>query len=157
MDFDPISGLLFAVLNDAVGGGGLPKFLATIDTNTGTVTIIHSTVESFDAIACAFPSTVAIPTLPQWGMILLVLSLLAMATWHLAGQLALSGVGTGGTTIVPPQQRWLSSVLLGQVAATRGLVLYGLLVGPLVPHDGIGALLAGLLVGVMIEGYRRGR
>jgi hypothetical protein len=84
MDFDPISGLLFAVLNDAVGGGGLPKFLATIDTNTGTVTIIHSTVESFDAIACAFPSTVAIPTLPQWGMILLVLSLLATRYGYVA-------------------------------------------------------------------------
>ena len=56
-----------------------------------------------------------------------------------------------------PEQRWLSSLLLGQVAATLGLVLYGLLVGPLVPHDGIGALLSGLLVGVMIEGYRRGR
>ena len=90
-------------------------------------------------------------------MILLVLSLLAMATWQLAGQLALSGAGTGGTTIMLSGQRWLSSLLLGQVTATLGLVLYGLLVGPLVPHDGIGALLAGLLIGVMIEGYRRGR
>jgi hypothetical protein len=31
--------------------------------------------------------------------------------------------------------------------ATAGLLLYAVLVGPLLPHDGLGALLSGLLIG----------
>ncbi len=56
-----------------------------------------------------------------------------------------------------PRHQWLTSLLVGQGMATLGLVLYALLIGPLVPHDGIGALLAGLLIGVMVECYHRGR
>ena len=55
----------------------------------------------------------------------------------------------------PLQQTWLSSVLAGQVIATVGLLLYAALVGPLVPHDGIGGFISGMLIGAIIEGYRR--
>ena len=92
-----------------------------------------------------------IPTLPQWGMILLTLSLLAIATWQLAAVPAMatgvSGMGSHGS--------WLTSMLLGQVTATVGLGFYAVLVGPRVAHDGIGAFLAGVLLAVIIEGYRR--
>ena len=96
-----------------------------------------------------------IPTLPQWGMILLTLSSLTLATWQLAGQ----RVVVGATEAAPPaaESQWLRSLLLGQGLATLSLVLYAVLVGPLVPHDGLGAFLAGLLLGVMVEGYRRSR
>ncbi len=59
--------------------------------------------------------------------------------------------------ILSTGSQWLTSLLVGQGIATLGLVLYALFVGPLVPHDGIGTLLAGFLIGVMGEGYRRGR
>ena len=49
------------------------------------------------------------------------------------------------------RQRWLSSRLLGQGMATCRLLVYGALVGTLVAHDGVGALLSGLLIGVMME------
>ena len=102
------------------------------------------------------PGPIGIPTLPQWGLILLSLSFLMMATWQLAGRPALVRVGTtGGGTILPNEQHWLTSLLLGQAIATLSLVLYALLVGPLVPHDGVGAFLAGLLIGTMVESYRR--
>ena len=48
-------------------------------------------------------------------------------------------------------------MLLGQVAATIGLGFYAVLVGPLVAHDEIGTFLAGLLLAVIIEAYRRTR
>jgi hypothetical protein len=48
-------------------------------------------------------------------------------------------------------------MLLGQVTATVGLGFYAVLVGPLVAHDGIGAFVAGILLAVSIEGYRRTR
>ncbi len=81
-----------------------------------------------------------------------------MATWQLAGRPVLVGVGTTGVgTILPNDHHWLTSLLLGQGIATLGLLLYALLVGPLVPHDGVGAFLSGVLIGVMVECYRRSR
>ena len=47
--------------------------------------------------------------------------------------------------------------MLGQVTTTVGLGFYALLGGPLVAHDGIGAFLAGVLLTVINEGYRRAR
>ncbi|MGE0681044.1 MAG: SdiA-regulated domain-containing protein [Candidatus Binatia bacterium] len=99
-----------------------------------------------------------IPTLPQWGMILLTLSLLTIATWQLAGRPVLVGVGRSGqAAVLPERRRWLSALLWGQGVATLGLLVSITVVGPLVPHDGVGALLSGVLIGVMIECYRRGR
>ena len=101
-------------------------------------------------------NAVAIPTLPQWGMILLTLSLMTMATWQLAGRPIAVGSGPRSMGMPPPgHQQWLTSLLLGQGIATLGLGVYALLVGPLVPHDGVGAFLSGLLISVMVECYRR--
>ena len=47
--------------------------------------------------------------------------------------------------------------VLAQVTATVGLGFYAFFVGPLVAHDGIGAFVAGMLLAVSIEGYRRTR
>lgn len=104
-------------------------------------------------------SDVPIPTLPQWGMILLTLSLLTIATWQLAGQPILVGAGRNGqvAAVALERRRWLSALLWGQGAATLGLLFYAVVFGPLVPHDGVGAFLSGVLIGVMIECYRRGR
>ena len=91
-------------------------------------------------------------------MILLTLALLTTATWQLAGRPVMLGVGARGTVVIQPtRRRWLTSLLLGQCIATLGLGLYALLQGPLVPHDGVGAFLSGLLIGVMVECYRRSR
>ena len=62
--------------------------------------------------------------------------------------------GVSGTVMMSGGS-WLTSMLLGQVTATVGLGFYAVLVGPLVAHDGIGAFLAGVLLAVSIEGYRR--
>jgi hypothetical protein len=101
---------------------------------------------------------VGIPTIPEWGMILLTLALLTTATWQLAGRPVMFEAGARGTVAIrPTRRRWLTSLLLGQCIATLGLGLYALLQGPLVPHDGVGAFLSGLLIGVMVECYRRSR
>lgn len=101
---------------------------------------------------------VGIPTLPQWGLLLFTLSLLTIATWQLAGRPVLVGAGRSGQSAVSSdRRRWLSALLWGQGVATMGLLIYAAVVGPLVPYDGIGALLSGVLIGVMIECYRRGR
>ena len=62
-----------------------------------------------------------------------------------------------GAALPAAESQWPSSLLFGQGITTLGLVSYAVLVGPLVPHDGLGAFLAGLLLGVMVEGYRRSR
>ncbi len=101
---------------------------------------------------------IPIPTLPQWGMILLTLSLLTLATWQLAARPVVIETGASRALAgLPIRSQWFTSLLLGQGLATVGLVLYAVLVGPLVPHDGLGGFLAGLLLGVLVEGYHRGR
>ena len=68
------------------------------------------------------------------------------------------GGGVNGTgALLSTQRQRLMSLLVGQGVATLGLGLYALLIGPLVPHDGVGEFLSGLLNGVMEEGYRRTR
>lgn len=105
-----------------------------------------------------FGAATPIPTLSQWGMILLSLSLLTIATWQLAGRPVLFAAGTSGpVALYPPRRQWLTSLLLGQGIATLGLVMYAVVVGPLVPHDGLGAFLAGVLLGVMVKCYRHSR
>lgn len=60
MDFHPTSGILFATVKDKPGvdredgvgdGPGTPKYLVTINTETGVVTIIGRTETDLDAIA----------------------------------------------------------------------------------------------------------
>ena len=60
-------------------------------------------------------------------------------------------------TVMVSHGYYLTSMLVGQVAATVGLGFYGALVSPLVAHDGIGTFLTGVLLAVFIEGYRRAR
>ena len=63
--------------------------------------------------------------------------------------------GTAEAVVSAMESQWLSSPFLGRCSATLGLVLYAVLVGPLVPLDGVGAFLSGLLLAVMLDGYRR--
>jgi len=58
---------------------------------------------------------------------------------------------------IPTLPQWLTSLLLGQCLVSLGLLVYALLIGPLVPHDGVGGFLARMLTGVTLEGYRRSR
>lgn len=91
-------------------------------------------------------------------LIMLTLSLLTIALWQLAGQRVVPSVtGTAEAVLPAMEGQWLSSLLLGQGLAILGLVLYAVLVGPLVPLDVVGAFQSGLLLGVMLEGYRRSR
>ena len=100
-----------------------------------------------------------IPALSHWGMILLTLSLLLLASWQLAGQPARLATGQAklGLRSPPDRRRLLRSLLIGQGLAAVGLLLYGVLVAPPAPHDGVGAFLAGILIGMIIEFCRRGR
>lgn len=126
-------------------------------TNTVIATIADIDLPFFTAriFGTRLYDVALIPTLPEWGMILLTLSLLAIATWQLAGVQAVTTGASGTVTLA--RGTWITSALLGQGTATVGLGLYAVLVGPLVAHDGVGAFLAGLLIAVIIEGYRRAR
>jgi len=92
-------------------------------------------------------------------MILLALSLLTLATWQLAGRPALLGVAptAAGALLLIPSGHLVRSVLVGQLVAGMGLGLYGRGIEPLAARDVLGAALAGLLLGAIIEGSRRGQ
>ena len=109
-------------------------------------------------IFLVFRSSAPVPTLSEWGMILLALSLLTLGTWQLTGRPALLGVAptAAGALLLIPSRPLLRSVLVGQMVAGMGLVLYGRGIAPVAAHDVLGAVLAGMLLGVMIECYRRG-
>lgn len=71
MDFHPISGVLFATVKDKSEGGeegrdgpGAPKYLTTIDTETGVVTIVGPTINDLDAIAFSSDMPVGGEVLP---------------------------------------------------------------------------------------------
>ena len=101
---------------------------------------------------------VAIPTLPQWGLLLFTLGLLTLATWQLTGRPGIeTAVPSGvGLMLISPRPL-LRSLLLGQGGAWAGLLLYAVLVAPLVPHDVTGGLLAGLLLGCLVHFSRSSR
>ena len=62
-----------------------------------------------------------VPTLSEWGMILLVLLLLTLGTWELAGRPALVGVTTvEGVAVRIPSRRALYSALVEQGMAGLG-------------------------------------
>jgi YVTN family beta-propeller protein len=99
-----------------------------------------------------------VPTLSQWGMVLLALSLLTLATWQLAGRPTLLRAATSsGLVMWAPSTNLIRSVFVGQVVAGLGLVLYGRLIEALAAHDVIGAVLSGVIIGVLLECYRQGR
>jgi hypothetical protein len=55
-------------------------------------------------------------------------------------------------------ERVVPSLTIYEVlVAGMGLVLYGRLIEPVAAHDVLGAALAGMLLGAMIECYRRGQ
>ena len=80
MDFQPGTGILFASVRGGFFGGS--SFLATINTTTGVVTNIGQSVDGLDAIAFQplTPTSTTIPTLSQWGMIIMsgLLGLIAL-------------------------------------------------------------------------------
>jgi hypothetical protein len=170
------TGASFLTTSPASDLTGLPVFVfASFDgplTNAGarglTILVIELSCADATCIDPEQPSRVSqgvitthpepIPTLSEWGTVLLVLSLLALGTWQLAGRPALLHVATAGG-LVPraPSHRLLDFVLVGQIVAGVGLGLYGWLIKPLAPQDLIGAILAGAVLGVLLECYRRGR
>ena len=147
----------------SVAGGTSCTISVDVTSNTAGMHVNTSSLLTFNMSGMAGPATdtltvnaMGIPTVPQWGVLLLTLSLLAMATWQLAGRpIAVIGGSSDTLSSLPTHSQWLTSILIGQVIATLGLGVYALLIGPLVPHDGVGAFLAGLLIGVMVECYRR--
>ena len=80
-------------------------------------------------------SSTPVPTLSEWGMILLALSLLTLGTWQVTGRPALLGVvpTAGGALLFIPAQPLLRSVLVGELVAGIGLMLYGRLIAPVAP------------------------
>ena len=92
MDFHPESGVLFATVKDKPEGGeegrdgsGVQKYLTTIDTETGVVTIIGQTVTDLDAIA--FSSGI-----PVGGEVLPVNKAGILAPWMIPGILITLGI-----------------------------------------------------------------
>jgi hypothetical protein len=77
MDADPVSGVIYGVVNDGAGGGG-PNSLATLDPAGPTATILGVSQNGLDAIAFApVPDVPAIevPTLGSVGLLGLMLAL----------------------------------------------------------------------------------
>jgi hypothetical protein len=153
------------IITETVPTGWQLTALSCVSNGTGTSagTAVPNaqatiTLAATGSVTCTFTDTQSptpIPTLPQCGLLLLTLSLLTLATWQLVGQPAGIGrAGTGAAVLVSASPDWLSSLLLGQGVAIIGLLLSALF-SPLVPHDGVGTLVAGLLLGVMIEAYHR--
>lgn len=129
-------------------------------------TIMNSLVSSIDdlqaddiaGVQAIYSTLRLIPSLPEWGLMLLTLSLLTVASWQLLGPpVRVSGGMTMGTLLHLAPLLLMSSVLLGQGISVLGLVLYWALVGPLSPHDGLGAIVSGLLIATMILLYRSER
>ena len=158
------------VVNDpsslAITPDGTTVYVANFDANS--VSVISTTTNAVTATITGINgpffsarllgprlASVGIPTLPEWGILLLTLSLLATANWQLAAVPEMA-TGVSGTVMVSGGS-WLTSMLLGQVAATVGFGFCTVRVSPLVAHDGIGAFVAGMLLAVSIEGYRRTR
>lgn len=79
MDFNPVTGVLFGSFedfDDILGNGANESYLVTINTSDGSLTVIGQTVLGLDAIVffddCngePMPTTSAIPTLSEWGLI----------------------------------------------------------------------------------------
>jgi hypothetical protein len=131
----------------------------TVTAASGAATATNTTEVSLGTTTTLNPIfSVTIPTLPQWRILLLTLALLTLATWQLAGQHGLASSSPSGFSLpLSPQSRWPSSLLLGQIVATAGLLVYAMAGGQFVGHDGLGTFMAGLLLGSMIEAVRRHR
>ena len=148
---------LWHVANDAH-----TYYFTVVDIDEGRVTVTSYKGDTADYAAFdqfTIPEVKVIPTLSEWGMILLALSLLTVGTWQVTGRPALLGVAptAGGALLCLAAEPLLRSVLVGELVAGMGLVVYGRLIAPVAAHDILGAGLAGLLLGTMIECSRRGR
>jgi hypothetical protein len=147
------------ISSPTVAGGGATTITpaATID-SLGCELRVDTTFASSATVTVSLEQAGPVPTLPQWGMILMVLSLLALGTWDLTGRPALlAASATGGAMILVSPYHLLSSLVVGQAIAGLGLLLYGVLVSPLVTHDAVGGFVAGMLLGLTVEFYRRSR
>jgi hypothetical protein len=86
MDPHPATGRLFAVVND--GSSQFQEmFLATLNINTGNVTIIGPTVDGLHAIA--FTTDVrntAIPSMNEWGLIVFMVIAFIVSAYYLRRQ-----------------------------------------------------------------------
>ena len=85
MDLDPVSGVIYAALNEGGGGGG-PNSIVTLDTGALTTTLVGVTTNGMDAVAfvnvASGPGLSDIPTLNSVGLIGLILLLAAAgAVW----------------------------------------------------------------------------
>jgi hypothetical protein len=85
MKFDAATGILYAVIVEGSGPSNT-RFLATINTATGAVTDIGTSVAGLDALAIAAAATppspvapVAVPALSEWALITMAL-MLALVT-----------------------------------------------------------------------------
>ena len=127
------------------------NIVSLIDTLTNTVlaTVLVGTGPTAFGLFIGPGIMTPVPTLSQWGMILLALSLLTLGTSHL-GRPALLGVATPtGAVVWAPSSHLLRSMLVGQAVAGMGLLLYARLIEPVAAHDVIGAVLSGVLLGVL--------
>jgi hypothetical protein len=84
MKFDAATGILYAAIVEGSGPSNT-RFLATIDTATGAVTDIGTSVAGLDALAIAAAATppaapVAVPALSEWALIAMAL-VLALVTF----------------------------------------------------------------------------
>jgi hypothetical protein len=148
---------LWHVANDAQ-----TYYFTVVDIDGSRVTVNSYEGDTADYAAFdhfTIPEVEGVPTLFEWGMILLALSLLTVGTWQVTGRPALLGVATpaGSALLLIPARPLLRSVLVGQLGAGLGLVLYGWGIAPVAAHDVLGAVLSGLLLGAMLECSRRGQ
>jgi YVTN family beta-propeller protein len=155
---DPAGSRVYVANNNVFSG--VSSTVSVIDTATNTVVATVPVGRGPAALGLFIgPGIVTpVPTLSQWGMVLLALSLLTLATWQLAGRPTLLRAATSsGLVMWAPSTNLIRSVFVGQVVAGLGLVLYGRLIEALAAHDVIGAVLSGVIIGVLLECYRQGR
>jgi YVTN family beta-propeller protein len=155
---DPAGSRVYVANNNVFSG--VSSTVSVIDTATNTVVATVPVGRGPAALGLFIgPGIVTpVPTLSQWGMVLLALSLLTLATWQLAGRPTLLRAATSsGIVMWAPSTNLIRSVFVGQVVAGLGLVLYGRLIEALAAHDVIGAVLSGVIIGVLLECYRQGR
>jgi IPTL-CTERM motif len=79
LDAEPLTGQIFGIANTGSGGSG-PLYLATLDTDSGIVTVIGQTADCMDALAFEperQPQISNIPSLSEWGLIIMSAVLLA--------------------------------------------------------------------------------
>jgi len=82
LDIDPGSGQIYGILNDSRGTQGQfgPMYLASLDVQSGIITVIGQTADGIDAIAIRNEASM-IPTLSGIGSVVLAFVLLCTLLW----------------------------------------------------------------------------